>query len=781
MVRKEDAIAVAKKARTGAAIWLTRTANECEMLSQDLSAVGVLQYEAAVDNFNKRLSNWDKAEDILESQVPESALETLIEGAADYRASVESRLQAMVAAWRELQEVKSEEKVQAYNKSVQQSIKLPKLELPKFGGDVLQFQTFWQQFTACIDSQEDVPDITKFNYLIGLLMGAAKSTLDGLPVTADNYSVAKEIIKKRFGRRDLLIFAHIQTLLTLPIASKAEELTVSYDKLVANVRALKSMEITSDNYGVVLTPIIVSRLSAEIREEWSRGSEGHEADLDHLMGFLDKEIRRRERCQSMSELCWEQNRDSCVPVQRSVSSLQQNRDSYVPVQSSVSSLRVNCDPTIPCAFCMQSIHSSFQCSTYLDTEVKARQDMVFKARLCFRCLGRNHIARVCDELCGNCGGRHHQTLCYKQLENKEGSEQDASVNSEGKQQSEPVNVLTVCHDSFKSVPLLPIAKVKVRGVNDSWHVANLLFDSGSDRSFVTHDIVRLAKPKWMRNCEASFSTFGGHKLGSKSNVFGLSLQSAKGGEEVQVELSEVPVICSPFARPVLNAQWLDAFKHLDLAYDFAEKGDLSVDILIGQDLFWSLMVGNVFRDEKSGVVAQESTFGWVLSGSCSTNSNDGVTLLNMCTIQERIATSDESGILIAEADVGVVEEFKSRLGLRDACGQAFCEVQMFELAGEMSEDRTGVFVGPDGVCDSVVSDPCLNFGVEDWEVHGFLWSGWSRVKMIRFKRLLFFIECVVCLLFAVLLHSVVFSGMGESVHQGLDLLICQLICGWCVV
>ena len=87
----------------------------------------------------------------------------------------------------------------------------------------MKFQTFWQQFEACIDARDDIPDISKFNYLVGLLKGDAKRVLEGLSVTSENYKVAKHIITKRFGRKELVIFAHIQALLTLPVASTQEE------------------------------------------------------------------------------------------------------------------------------------------------------------------------------------------------------------------------------------------------------------------------------------------------------------------------------------------------------------------------------------------------------------------------------------------------------------------------------------------------------------------------------------------------------------------------------
>ena len=90
------------------------------------------------------------------------------------------------------------------------------------------------------------------------------------------------------------MFAHIQELLNLniPEISDTSRLSQFYDRLVANVRSLEALGVTADQFGVVLTPLIVSKLPEEIRMEWSRESEDHEADLPYTLRFLEKEIQR---------------------------------------------------------------------------------------------------------------------------------------------------------------------------------------------------------------------------------------------------------------------------------------------------------------------------------------------------------------------------------------------------------------------------------------------------------------------------------------------------------
>ena len=81
---------------------------------------------------------------------------------------------------------------------------------------------------------------------------------------------------------------------------------------------------------------------------------------------------------------------------------------------------------------------------------------------------------------------------------------------------------------------------------------------------MAQEVVNKVRPAWIRNTDVSFSTFGGRRHGSKAKEFRLTLKGKGGGEEVSVELSQVPVICLPLSRPVVDAGLLENFEHLDL-------------------------------------------------------------------------------------------------------------------------------------------------------------------------------------------------------------------------
>ena len=106
---------------------------------------------------------------------------------------------------------------------------------------------------------------------------------------------------------------------------------------------------------------------------------------------------------------------------------------------------------------------------------------------------------------------------------------------------------------------------------------------------------------------------------------------------------------------------------------------MDIDILIGQDLFWTLMSGNVHRTEDSGVVAQQSIFGWVLSGAENKESkfvgiDSTAALLNLNDIPDHVVKSfwDLESIGVGERESvvdPVLERFEQNIGYNMKTGR----------------------------------------------------------------------------------------------------------------
>ena len=95
-------------------------------------------------------------------------------------------------------------------------VRLPKLELSKFDGYIINWQGFWDQFLIAIHENESLADIDKFTYSNSFLSDSALQSINGLYLNDTNYKEAIEILHEWYGNKQVLISAHMQTLDKLP-------------------------------------------------------------------------------------------------------------------------------------------------------------------------------------------------------------------------------------------------------------------------------------------------------------------------------------------------------------------------------------------------------------------------------------------------------------------------------------------------------------------------------------------------------------------------------------
>ncbi|CAB4026330.1 Hypothetical predicted protein [Paramuricea clavata] len=102
-------------------------------------------------------------------------------------------------------------------------IKLPKLSLKKFKGDIKEWTPFWDSYTSAIHDNLDLSDIDKFNYLNSLLESKAAEAIAGLKITSANYQEAVDVLNQRFGDKQQIINSHMDSLLQLPAVTSLHD------------------------------------------------------------------------------------------------------------------------------------------------------------------------------------------------------------------------------------------------------------------------------------------------------------------------------------------------------------------------------------------------------------------------------------------------------------------------------------------------------------------------------------------------------------------------------
>ncbi|XP_062607336.1 uncharacterized protein LOC134269136 [Saccostrea cucullata] len=167
--------------------------------------------------------------------------------------------------------------------------KLPKLNLPIFEGNVLEWQSFWDSFDSAIHSNNTLTEVQKFNYLKSLVADEASNTISGFALTHANYNRAIELLHERFGQKHKITQSYMQALLDLPTPkNNLTSLRHFHDQVETYVRGLESYGQAQDTYGSLLVPVILNKLPTEIRNNSAREN----GSTDWLLGDLRNSLYR---------------------------------------------------------------------------------------------------------------------------------------------------------------------------------------------------------------------------------------------------------------------------------------------------------------------------------------------------------------------------------------------------------------------------------------------------------------------------------------------------------
>lgn len=483
-------------------------------------------------------------------------------------------------------------------------VKLPKLTLKRFNGDLTKWTTFWDCFNASIHSNPTLSTIDKFSYLSSLLESTAADAISGLTLTVANYEEAIAILKRRFGNQQLIVNRHMDLLLnmsTVTSHSDLKGLRHFYDCVESNVRGLKAMGVSVNSYGGLLISIILNKLPSDVRLLVSRQFTEDTWNADKLMRLLEEEIEARERA---------------VAGSNSVSSKKPQTNRLPTTATFVAG-----STSVKCVYC-GGAHLTTSCTVVIGSDT--RKGILKKSGRCFVCLRKYHTSKQCRSKshCSKCKGRHHITICpsgisqavqHKDLPSKMTAQDDAATTM-----SHSSSTLYV--DSNTSV-LLQTAKFEVQNpsiVDDVPHspvMVRAIFDCGSQRSYITDRVKNSLQLLTKRTENIYIKTFGSSVGDIKRCEVVELCVVARNGSKIYIETLVVPMICDPLnSQSISDVQ--ECYDHL-VDLDLADGDDMDttfqIDVLIGSDNYWELITGKVKRG-KDGPMALETKVGWILSG-----------------------------------------------------------------------------------------------------------------------------------------------------------------------
>ena len=201
------------------------------------------------------------------------------------------------------------------------------------------------------------------------------------------------MLGKCFGNKQQIIATHMDILLnveTVMSSNNLKGLRHLYDTVEAHVRGLKSLGVSAESYGSLLSSVLMNKLPQELRLILSRSVGDDHWKLDCLMQALQEEVQARE--QAAGAPMTSRKPLSCPPTS--------------------ATLLTGGSETPPCRYFQQS-RSPRSCDVVVSLDDRIR--ILREAGRCFSCLRKGHMARQCrsKSKCVHCRGRHHSSLCHQ--------------------------------------------------------------------------------------------------------------------------------------------------------------------------------------------------------------------------------------------------------------------------------------------------------------------------------------------------------------------------------
>ena len=109
-----------------------------------------------------------------------------------------------------------------------------------------------------------------------------------MQIIEENYKKAMDILNNRYGKPQRIISAHMQALLKLQTYQndKTSDLRAIYDKIMVNIRGLESLGISSEKYGSLLIPVIMSRMPSDITLQVARKTSEDIWSIEEIMTII---------------------------------------------------------------------------------------------------------------------------------------------------------------------------------------------------------------------------------------------------------------------------------------------------------------------------------------------------------------------------------------------------------------------------------------------------------------------------------------------------------------
>nr|XP_029716551.1 uncharacterized protein LOC115259895 [Aedes albopictus] len=457
--------------------------------------------------------------------------------------------------------------------------KLPDIPLPKFDGHYENWIYFRDQFKSIICRRENLDDFEKLHYLRMCLCGEAKH----LQCNEETFASLWDALNRRYENKRWLVEKHLGDLFQIPhlTSENAAGLRSMLDSFLKHIRALNALGIPLDKMSeLIFAQMVMMRLHPRIRREYEAELEESKLpEWKELVTFLENHCRMLENLECLNK--------SCAPAStsRSTKSFPPASNSRAPSSNRPFAATATRERSkISCFLCRQN-HYINQCEEFLKLSPPQRIEKAKSLNLCFNCLSNNHSAAQCTRsLCRSCQKKHHTLL---HLESKQSL---AVVPSE-----------TIPPEQPKTQRERPSTEPSV---------SNTIVSQACRAFPIRHCIQRLGLKKIKGSAQITGVCGNTSSIQYKVRTV---IRSTTSNYETEIECLVTKKITADLPIEGFDTTSLMIPNNLTLA-DPSFNVPNRIDVLIGADVYMSILESNRVPLHNGSPVMQETLFGWVIGG-----------------------------------------------------------------------------------------------------------------------------------------------------------------------
>lgn len=504
-------------------------------------------------------------------------------------------------------------------------VKLPKLGLPAFSGELGEWPSFWSLFERVIDATNLDP-ADKLAYLFSALKGPARELVQGFTTTRESYPLVVSLLKEKYADLSKMKRGLRQQLQELPAIRREADLIPTLNKIERLLQQISSIGGSVDED--FIEDIVVGKLpfwlvdrvyeTKMAQKDWS---------IAQLRKILRDTVNRREnvymyRDTHAAAKQRKEPRNGCSRDKHPQTEHSSNSTVYLATEGKMQS-DSNASKGIPkskpkksCVFC-GATHFHDECQKY--SSLSQREDRLEELKRCERCLQKGHGSQNCDRRlkpCFYCKNRSHvgamcpvhhgpTNVSATEVRRESGRE----LTTKPKEKNRPLVSMSAAHQTTTQALLMCKSAMVFNPDDEKLREEAVIFlDSGSHNSYIDEDLARRIKLKMERAKPMAILPFQAQEpIKLRTRVTRITIGTMKG--KISISLHAIQKLAATFPPVEIDLPQTD--NNRSIARTLRQP-----QILIGMDNFFELFSG--FEKRKDGRYLVHTTLGPLIAGTVPT-------------------------------------------------------------------------------------------------------------------------------------------------------------------